>query len=76
MLHLSTKGSKKSYVAKAACLTAGLVAVFASSSVLATNMSVVCTPGNHLVTISISGHPAYQCRDKQTGEVVSAGNVQ
>lgn len=35
MLHSLTNGSKKSFVAKAACLTAGLVAVFASSGVLA-----------------------------------------
>ena len=45
MLHLSTKGSKKSYAAKAACLTAGLVAVFASSGVLAVaNITVNCDP--------------------------------
>ncbi len=44
MLHSLTKGSKKSFVAKAVCLTAGLVAVFASSSVLADSTPSQATP--------------------------------
>ena len=48
MLHLSTKGYKKSYAAKAACLTAGLVAVFASSSVLADTTLPSPTSAKHI----------------------------
>ncbi len=50
MLHLSNKGSKKSYAAKAACFTAGLVAVFASSSVLAVSGPLSCDPTPDLRT--------------------------
>ncbi len=78
MLHLSTKGSKKSYTAKSACLTAGLVAVFASSSVFAVAMRCLYTgstppPGaaaNHFAVARTFDGNAFTFTDLSTNTLV------
>ena len=78
MLHLSNKGSKKSYAAKAACFAAGLVAVFASSSVSADTSSRLCKlkGSDVILTIKRVGQTdAFNLLNTATQQTVSASEV-
>ncbi len=82
MLHLSNKGSKKSYIAKAAYFAAGLLALFASSTALADRDVLRCKgPKNVSFFLqSVAGQgtaeATYRLVTKDTGVVLEANQVQ
>lgn len=82
MLHLSTMVSKTSYITKAAYFAAGLLALFASSTVLADTGVLTCKgPKNVSFFIqSVAGQgtaeATYRLVTKDTGVVLEANQVQ